>query len=67
MVKQYKNEADIKRHLKQLDLEKQIAWEELKGCKNDFKETLQPYQWMQTGFSILKKYSIMMLVKKIIK
>ncbi|KJD32796.1 hypothetical protein PW52_15065 [Tamlana sedimentorum] len=67
MVKQYKNEADIKRHLKQLDLEKQIAWEELKSCKNDFKETLQPYLWMQTGFSILKKYSIMMLVKKIIK
>ncbi|MCB4798808.1 hypothetical protein [Neotamlana laminarinivorans] len=67
MVKQYKNEADIKRHLKQLDLEKQIAWEELKSCKNDFKETLQPYHWMQTGFSILKKYSIMMLVKKIIK
>ncbi|AUC77268.1 MULTISPECIES: hypothetical protein [unclassified Olleya] len=64
---QFKTEADIERALKKLSLEKQIAWEELKGIKGDFKEAIQPPQWLQTGYRMFSKFGMMMLLKKIIK
>jgi len=67
MKTQYKTQEDIKRDLHRLQLEKQIAWEELKVVKSDFKDTLQPYTWIQTGFKMACKVGIMMLIKKIIK
>ena len=66
-MKQYRTQEDIKRDLRRLQLEKQIAWEELKVVKSEFKETLQPYTWLQTGFKMASKVGIMMLIKKIIK
>lgn len=66
-MKHYKTEQQIKQDLRRLQLEKEIAWEELKTLKGDFKESLQPYQWMQTGLKLLSKFGVMMLVKKIIK
>ncbi|QCE42118.1 hypothetical protein [Psychroserpens sp. NJDZ02] len=64
---QFKTEADIERELRKLSLEKQIAWEELKGIKGDFKEAIQPPQWLQTGYRMFSKFGMMMLLKKIIK
>lgn len=66
-MKQYRTQEDIKRDLRRLQLEKQIAWEELKVVKSDFKETLQPYTWLQTGFKMASKVGAMMLIKKIIR
>ncbi|RAJ16812.1 hypothetical protein [Olleya aquimaris] len=66
-MKYYNTEEDIQRDLKRLSLEKQIAWEELKIIKEDFKEALQPSHWLQTGFKLFSKLGLMMLVKKIIK
>lgn len=66
-MKHYKTEQQIKQDLRRLQLEKEIAWEELKTLKGDFKESLQPYQWMQTGLKLFSKFGVMMLVKKIIK
>ena len=66
-MKYYKTEQQIKQDLRRLQLEKEIAWEELKTLKGDFKESLQPYQWMQTGLKIFSKFGVMMLVRKIIK
>ena len=66
-MKHYKTEQQIKQELRRLQLEKEIAWEELKTLKGDFKESLQPYQWMQTGLKIFSKFGVMMLVRKIIK
>ncbi|WP_336070044.1 hypothetical protein [Mesoflavibacter sp. CH_XMU1404-2] len=66
-MKQYRTQEDIKRDLRRLQLEKQIAWEELKVVKSDFKETLQPYTWLQTGFKMASKVGVMMLIKKIIR
>ena len=54
-MKQYRTQEDIKRDLRRLQLEKQIAWEELKVVKSDFKETLQPYTGLQTGFKMASK------------
>lgn len=66
-MKNYTTEEDIQRDLKRLSLEKQIAWEELKIVKDDFKEALQPSSWLQTGFKFFSKLGLMMLVKKVIK
>ncbi|HIC31703.1 MAG: hypothetical protein JXK08_00035 [Flavobacteriaceae bacterium] len=66
-MKQYRTQEDIKKDLRRLQLEKQIAWEELKIVKSDFKETLQPYTWLQTGFKMASKVGVMMLIKKIIR
>ncbi|WP_304141245.1 hypothetical protein [Mesoflavibacter zeaxanthinifaciens] len=66
-MKQYRTQEDIKKDLRRLQLEKQIAWEELKVVKSDFKETLQPYTWLQTGFKMASKVGVMMLIKKIIR
>jgi hypothetical protein len=66
-MKQYRTQEDIKSDLRRLQLEKQIAWEELKVVKSDFKETLQPYTWLQTGFKMASKVGVMMLIKKIIR
>lgn len=66
-MKQYRTQEDIKRDLRRLQLEKQIAWEELKVVKSDFKETLKPYTWLQTGFKMASKVGVMMLIKKIIR
>lgn len=66
-MKHYKTEQQIKQDLRRLQLEKEIAWEELKTLKGDFKESLQPYQWMQTGLKLFSKFGVMMLVRKIIK
>lgn len=66
-MKHYKTEQQIKQDLRRLQLKKEIAWEELKTLKDDFKESLQPYQWMQTGLKLFSKFGVMMLVRKIIK
>jgi len=66
-MKQYRTQEDIKKDLRKLQLEKQIAWEELKVVKSDFTEALQPYSWLQTGFKIASKFGVMMLIKKIIR
>ncbi|MEL0643490.1 MULTISPECIES: hypothetical protein [unclassified Olleya] len=67
MMKQYKTEHDLENDLKRLSLEKQIAWEELKSIKGDFKEAVQPPNWLQTGYKMFTKFGMMMLFKKIIK
>ncbi len=66
-MKQYKTEEDVKLALKRLSLEKQIAWEELKGIKGDFKNSIQPPNWLQTGYKMFSKFGMMLLLKKIVK
>ncbi len=63
----YKNMESIERELEILDLERKIAYEEIKGLKNEYKEDLKPLSWMQSGLKIVGKLGGMMLVKKIIK
>jgi len=67
MTKVYNNFDDIELDLKRLDLERQIAKEELLGVKGDLKESLQPAQWMQTGIKVAGKIGSMVLMKKLFK
>lgn len=61
-MKQYKNIDEINHDLKRLSLERQIAWEEIKGLKEDFKESIQPYNWFEPIISSAKKYGILYLI-----
>lgn len=66
-MKAYTKAEEIDKDLKRLSLERQIAYEELKAVKGEFKESLQPTQWIQTGFKIVSKFGVMMVLKKIIR
>ena len=63
----YRNFDEIEYDLQKLDLERKIALEELKGLKQEVKEDLSPYNWLSTSISIVKKYGILYLIKKILK
>ncbi|ASV30778.1 hypothetical protein [Maribacter cobaltidurans] len=63
----YKNFDEIEYDLQRLDLERKIALEELKGLKQEVKEDLSPYNWLATSISIVKKYGMLYLIKKILK
>lgn len=63
----YNNIESIERDLKILNLERQIAFEEIKTLKEEYKKDLKPLNWIQSGLKIAGKLGGMMLLKKIIK
>jgi len=67
MKKTYYNFKDIEEDLFRLDLERQIAKEEIKSVKGDLKDSLQPAEWMQTGLKVAGKIGSMVLIKKLFK
>lgn len=66
-MKSYQNLESIERDLKILNLERQIAFEEIKTLKEEYKQNLQPLNWIQSGLKIAGKLGGMILLKKIIK
>lgn len=67
MINTYKDLESIDKDLKVLNLERQIAWEEIKGVKEEYKEDFRPYNWIQTAAKMASKFGTMVLLKKIIK
>ncbi|SMC36491.1 DUF6327 family protein [Cellulophaga tyrosinoxydans] len=65
--KKYQSFEEIEMDLKLLSLQRQIAVEELSSLKHQFQEDLQPLNWIQSGFKIAKKFSTLMILKKIFK
>ena len=45
-MKTYTTFEDINNDLKRYQLERDIAWEELKLIKNEYKEDLHPLNWV---------------------
>ncbi|MGS2727023.1 hypothetical protein ACU8DI_10485 [Psychroserpens sp. BH13MA-6] len=66
-MKNYSTFEEIEYDLKRLNLERQIAFEELKGVKGQIKEDLKPLHWLQTVAKYASKFGSLMLLKKIIK
>jgi hypothetical protein len=66
-MKTYKNFDEIELDLKRLNLERQIAWEELKGMKREVEADLSPYRWISTFLSVLKKYGFIYFVRKVLR
>ncbi|KZS38868.1 hypothetical protein AWE51_14910 [Aquimarina aggregata] len=67
MKKTYTSFKEIEQDLRKLNLQRQIHLEEVKLIKSEFKEELQPYQWVSTIFSAVKKYGTFYLIKKLFK
>lgn len=67
MTRIYKDFAEIDRDLKTLNLQRQIALEELKYTKHELQESVAPPQWMNTVLSFAKKYGILYIIKRIFK
>ncbi|WP_344923868.1 DUF6327 family protein [Aquimarina addita] len=67
MEKIYTSFKEIEEELKMLKLQRQISIEEMKLLKSEFKEDIQPYQWVATIASAVKKYGIFYLIKRILK
>lgn len=65
MKKDFKTFTEVEHELKRLDLERKIAWEELKGIKEDVKEDLQPLNWVQTILNMGIKYGAFALFKRL--
>ena len=66
-VKTYKNAASVEDDLKILDLERKIAFEEIKLLKEDYKEDLKPINWLHSALKYASKFAGMMIFKKIFK
>lgn len=66
-MKTYQNIESVERDLKILNLERQIAFEEIKAIKEEYKQDLKPLNWIQSGLKIFGKFGGMILLKKIIK
>lgn len=66
-MKHYNTFDEIEYDLKRLSLERQIAFEELKGIKAEVKEDLKPFNWLQTAIKYITKYGSFLLLKKIVK
>ncbi|WP_223034105.1 DUF6327 family protein [Hanstruepera marina] len=66
-MKQYESFKDIEKDLKRLDLERNIALEEMKLVKSEFQDSLKPINWVSTIFSVLGKYGFYALIKRFLK
>ncbi len=63
----YSSFKEIEYDLKRLNLERQIAVEQLKSFKVQVQEDLQPLNWVQSGFKLAGKLSTVVLLKKLFK
>lgn len=66
-MKQYESFDDIEKDLKRLSLERNIALEEMKLLKSEFKDDLKPINWVSTIFSAFGKYGLYAIIKRILK
>lgn len=61
----YSNFQQIEIQLKQLDLERKIAREELKLLKIGLKDDFQPFKWVEPIVRGASKYGVFMLIRKL--
>ena len=66
-MKTYNDMESVTQDLKILKLERDIAWEEIKAVKEEYKTDLQPYNWIQSGLKLVSKLGFVMMLKKFFK
>ena len=66
-MKQYQSFEDIETELRHLDLERKIAWEEMKLLKNEFQEDLRPTNWIQFALKTAGKYGLFLITKRLLR
>lgn len=63
-MKTYTTFEEVDNDLKRYKLERDIAWEEFKLTKSEFKKDLQPLNWLSTALKLTGKYSFIALIRK---
>mgnify|MGYP000628012092 CR=1 FL=1 len=66
-MKIYNSFEEIDFEVKRLNLERQIAWEEIKHSGNEMQESLSPYNWISPILNSIKKFGILFFLKKVFK
>lgn len=66
-MKIYNSFSEIEKDLKKLQLEKDIAIEELKIVKHDFEAYTKPIVWVNKALKYLSKYGVLLMIKKMFK
>ncbi|WP_405565004.1 hypothetical protein [Polaribacter sp. Asnod6-C07] len=66
-MKTYTSFIEIEKDLKKLELEREIANEELKIVKHNFEDILEPMNWINSAFKMISKYGVLLMIKKILK
>ncbi|RXJ44400.1 hypothetical protein [Gelidibacter gilvus] len=66
-MKNYKSFDEIDFDLHKINLERQIAWEEIKGLKHSFSEEMKPLNWVSTGIKYAGKYGLLVLLRRLIR
>ena len=63
----YENIEQIDQDLRRLDLERQIAFEELKVVKYEYEEKLKPLNILGGALKLVGKYGFIMALKKMFR
>lgn len=66
-MKIYRSFEEIDQDLKRLNLERQIAIEDLKLTKNQIQEDLAPLNWIDTIVSLFVKYGASIILNRVVK
>jgi hypothetical protein len=66
-MRKYQSFEDIEQDLKRLNLERNIAWEEIKLSKNKFRNDLKQKNWLSMIVDVAGKYGFYMLLKRFLK
>ncbi|MBM1107712.1 hypothetical protein JQC67_16265 [Aurantibacter crassamenti] len=63
----YSSFEEIRKDLRKLSLQRQIAFEEIKGLKQEVQEDFSSDNWMHTAFDAFKKFGILYIIRSIFK
>ena len=66
-MRTYNSFDEIDFELKRLNLERKIAWEEIKQAGNKVQDNLTPNNWIMPIYNGFKKFGIYFLLKKLFK
>ena len=66
-VRHYTNFKDVEYDLKRLNLQRKIAFEELKGIKYELKEDLTPPDWVEPAAKVAGGYALFSIIKHLLK
>ncbi|PQJ80613.1 DUF6327 family protein [Polaribacter porphyrae] len=66
-MKTYTSFIEIEKDLRKLELERDIAKEELKIVKHNFEDFLKPVNWVTTILKAISKYGVLLMIKRIFK
>ncbi|SDH89742.1 DUF6327 family protein [Winogradskyella thalassocola] len=62
-MKTYTTFKEIENDLTRHKLERDIAWEELKLIKTEYKQDLEPLNWISTALKLTGKYSFIAMIR----